>query len=229
MSELPKPYYEDDAVRIYHGDCREILSRLPRGVVVTDPPYNIGYHYAGYEDRMDEEGYWEMLGEMCRTPSVVLHYPEELFRLSWTLEEVPAEYVSWVYPANTPKQSRGIAWFGVTPDFSLAGQEYKNPDDRRVKRLIAEGKQARLYDWWEVPQVKNVSPEKTEHPCQVPLAVMLRMLAITPADIFIDPFMGSGTTLRAAKDSGRQAIGIELEERYCEVAANRLRQEVLFE
>lgn len=84
-----------------------------------------------------------------------------------------------------------------------------------------------LYDWWEEQQIKNVSAEKTEHPCQMPETVMRKAVGVTPVDLVIDPFMGSGTTLVAAKKFGKQAIGIELEERYCEIAANRLSQEML--
>ena len=86
----------------------------------------------------------------------------------------------------------------------------------------------RLYDWWEMQQVKNVSDERVEHPCQIPLALMKRILAITPlADPVIDPFAGSGTTLVAAKALGRRAVGVEMSERYCELMVERLRQGVL--
>ena len=87
---------------------------------------------------------------------------------------------------------------------------------------IADGKSARLYDWWEINQVKNVSKEKTSHPCQMPVEVMRRIIGIRPEDyIIVDPFMGSGTTIKMAKETGRRAIGIELDERFAEIAANR--------
>jgi site-specific DNA-methyltransferase (adenine-specific) len=90
--------------------------------------------------------------------------------------------------------------------------------------LIAQGREARLYDWWMYEQVKNVSDEKTDHPCQIPRKLMRRILRVTPFNgPVIDPFCGSGTTLVAAQELGRQAIGIESSEEYCEVAANRLR------
>lgn len=225
---LPKPYYEHGGITIYHGDCREILPHLPKGLTVTDPPYNVGYHHEGYADNLSVEDYQSLLLDSCRLPCVLIHYAEDLCAMSWTLEEIPDKMVAWVYPSNTARQWRGIAWWGAKPDFSLDGQDYKNPEDKRIKERIANGNRCKLYDWREVDQVKNVSAEKTDHPCQIPLTVMLRILTVTPSELVIDPFMGSGTTLRAAKDLGRQCIGIELEEKYAEIAARRLEQEVLF-
>ncbi len=170
-----------------------------------------------------------MLRLTCRTPSIVLHYPEDICALSWTLEEIPAAMVAWVYHANTPRQWRTLAWFGLTPDFTRDGQPYRNPEDGRVQKLMADGKQARLYNWWHTEQVKNVSAEKADHPCQIPLSVMRRALKVTPiTGKVIDPYMGTGTTLVAAKDLGLPATGIETSEAYCEIAAKRLSQEVLF-
>lgn len=190
--------------------------------VVTDPPFNIGYGYDVHSDKMDEYHYQEMLALTCRGPSVVIHYPEELFKLSRTLETIPEKMVAWVYPSNTRRQWRGIAWFNCKPDFSRAGQPYKNPADRRVAKLIADGKECRLYDWWEINQVKNVSADKTAHPCQMPLEVMLRILKVTNPKKVIDPFMGSGTTLLACKMLGIEAVGIDKSAAYCEIAQQRL-------
>lgn len=224
---LPKPYYSHGGITIYHGDCREILPQIEKGLIVTDPPYNVGYHYEGYADNLSTEDYQSLLLSACPLPCVLIHYAEDLCAISWTLEELPKKIVAWVYPSNTARQWRGIAWWGTKPDFSLDGQEYRNPQDSRIAERIANGNRCKLYDWWEVNQVKNVSAEKTEHPCQIPVTVMHRILRITPSEIVTDPFMGSGTTLRAAKDLGRQCIGIELEEKYCEIAAGRMQQEVL--
>jgi DNA modification methylase len=222
-----KPYYKDNYTTIYHGDCRDIMQNCRGGCVVSDPPYNVGYHYEGYSDDLDAEEYQELLRNVLYTPSVVIHYAEDICKLSWTLEEIPKKIVAWVYPSNTRRQWRSIAWFGIKPDFTLERQPYKNPTDKRIAERIANGQSARLYDWWEIDQIKNVGNEKTEHPCQIPLKVLDRILKITPAEFYVDPFMGSGTTLRAAKDLGRKAIGIEINERYCEIAAKRLSQEVL--
>lgn len=85
----------------------------------------------------------------------------------------------------------------------------------------AEG--AKLYDWWEINQVKNVSKEKTEHPCQMPLKVMMNIIGILPEGYTIlDPFMGSGTTGEACRLLGRDFIGIELDEKYFKIAKNRI-------
>jgi DNA modification methylase len=223
-----KPYYEHKGITIYHGDCREILPQFPKAIVVTDPPYNIGYHYDTYKDSLSEEQYRELIASTVRTPSVVIHYPEDMFGISSALNELPEKCVAWVYNANTPRQHRMIAWFGCEPDFSLVKQPYKNPTDKRIEALIQNGSAGtNLYDWWNVEQVKNVDEEKTQHPCQIPLEIMSKVLAITPDALIVDPFCGSGTTLRAAKDLGRKAIGIEIEEKYCEIAAKRLGQEVL--
>lgn len=222
-----KWYYSDDAVCIAHGDCREILPSLPKvDLVLTDPPYNVGYHYDSYTDDLAPEDYQQLLSDVLSQPSCVIHYPESICMLAWVLEEQPRKLVAWVYPSNTARQWRSIAWFGIAPDFDLDGQDYRNPEDSRIARRIANGERARLYDWWEIDQIKNVSAEKTAHPCQIPEAVMQRIVKITPAQTILDPFMGSGTTLRAAKDLGRKAIGIEIDEKYCEIAAKRMAQEV---
>lgn len=219
----PPSFYKDDLVKIYCGDARRIFPRLPHGLVVTDPPYNIDYHYEGGGDNLSIEDYQELLRAVCPLPCVTIHYAEALCALSWTLEELPEKMVAWVYPSNTPRQWRGIAWWGCKPDFTKDGQDYKNPNDKRIAKRIAEGKRARLYDWWEVNQVKNVGEEKTAHPCQIPLEVMTRILKITKCELVIDPFCGSGTTLLAAKKLGIPSIGIERNKNYCQIAADRVR------
>jgi DNA modification methylase len=219
-------YYRDDYVTLYHGDFRE-LQRPEDAVVVTDPPYNVGYHYSAYADSLAPMEYQTFLAAALVRPAVVIHYMESLFDLARTLGESPRKVVAWVYASNTPRQWRGIAWFGCEPYLSFGSQPYRNPKDKRIAERILNGKSARLYDWWEIDQVKNVSEEKTEHPCQIPLAVMQQILNVTPAESYYDPFAGSGTTLLAAKTLRKQVVGVEIDESYCEIIARRLSQEVL--
>ncbi len=156
---------------------------------------------------------------------VLIHYPEQIYKLSARIGMCPQRVVSWVYNSNTPRQHRDIAYFNVTPDFTKIRQPYKNPNDKRIQKRIAEGKTgAKLYDWWEINQIKNVSKEKTEHPCQMPLEVMRRVVGIIPDDyIIFDPFTGSGTTAEACKLLNRDFIGCEIDEVYYNIAMNRIK------
>jgi len=212
--------------KIYNDNCLNILPTLDAEnfIFVSDPPFNIGYHYATYKDNKPEKDYYEWLAKIFGNhPKVIIHYHESLYKFAFQVGEIPEKIVSWVYNANTPKQHRGIAFFGVQPDFSKVSQPYKNPKDKRIMKRIAEGKQARLYDWWQIEQVKNVSKEKTAHPAQMPLEVMKRIIGILPEDaIILDPFMGSGSTGVACMQLGRKFIGIELYEGYFSIAQSRI-------
>ena len=210
------------------GDCSEELPKInvkeKKFVIVTDPPFNIGYHYNNYKDNMGSQEYYEMLASIFQySPFVVIHYPEEIYKIAFQVGEFPDKVVSWVYNSNTAKQHRDIAFFGIKPDFKQYGQPYKNPTDKRIMQRIADGKTARLYDWWEINQIKNVSKEKTKHPCQMPLEVMKRIVGILPPDyIIVDPFMGSGTTGLACKELNRNFIGIEMDAEYYAIAQQRI-------
>lgn len=213
---------------LINKDCavglEEVVSRAENPVIVTDPPFNVGYHYDEYGDRMEEDAYYAFLARlmgMCPR-CVVVHYPEALYRLAAEMGRVPSRVVSWVYNSNTPRHHRDIAYFGVEPDFAGLG-EYKNPMDRRIAARIADGKKPIGYDWIYHDQVKNVSAEKCGHPCQMPLAVMLYVVRTLPKDAtVIDPFAGSGTTLLAAKRTGRSYVGFEISTRYYKIARARL-------
>lgn len=211
--------------KIYQGDCMDMLPTIKENfVIVTDPPFNIGYHYKNYKDRMKESDYFEWLGRIFSfSPFVVVHYPENIYKISWQVEQIPTKVISWVYNSNTPKQHRDIAFFGVIPDFSNAKQPYKNPTDKRIAERIKQGKSARLYDWWNINQVKNVSKDKTGHPCQMPVEVMENIIKLIPKEyIILDPFAGSGTTGVACKNLGRNYILIEKEPEYVEIINKRL-------
>lgn len=217
-----------DSIQLIQGNCLEELPKIraqhDKLIIVTDPPFNVGYHYNTYKDSMDDDDYYSMLGDVFQfAPFVVIHYPEEIYKIAFQVGEFPDKVVSWVYNSNTAKQHRDIAFFGVKPDFTKYGQPYKNPTDKRIMQRIADGKSARLYDWWEINQVKNVSKDKTAHPCQMPVEVMKRVIAILPDDYtIVDPFMGSGTTGVACKMVGRNFIGIDMDDTYVTIAKQRI-------
>lgn len=218
---------------LYCGDCRDVLFQIigdcDNPIIVSDPPFNIGYKYDKYKDKMNDDDYYTFMGEvfgMC--PSVIIHYPESLYKIAFQIGMFPERVVSWVYNSNTAKQHRDIAFFGVKPNFNKVRQPYKNPNDKRIQKRIAEGKTgAKLYDWWNINQVKNVSKVKTNHPCQMPLEVMTNIVGILPDDAtIIDPFMGSGTTGVACKKLGRKFIGIEMSTDYFNIAKTRIKEAV---
>ena len=213
-------------IKLYNQNCREIIKSIkPENcIIVTDPPFNVGYHYNSYNDRMPETEYFKMLDEVLQGQFVVIHYPEEIYKIAIQKGIAPQKVVSWVYNSNTGKQHRDIAFFNIKPDFTKVRQPYKNPNDKRIAERIKNGAGGgRLYDWWEINQIKNVSKEKTEHPCQMPLEVMMNIIGILPEDYTIlDPFMGSGTTGEACRLLGRDFIGIELDEKYFKIAKNRI-------
>lgn len=218
-------------IKLYNKNCLDILPELKTSnifkkiIIVTDPPFNIGYHYREYNDNMKDEDYWKMLYTLfIDIPSVVIHYPEYLHKLSIRLGKSPEKVCSWVYNSMLPKQHRDICFYDIKPDFSNIKQPYKNSSDKRILKRQYEGYEgASLYDWWNINTVKNVSNEKTEHPCQMPLEVMTNIVRLLPKNsIIFDPFMGSGTTGVACKQYGYSFIGTEIDEKYFNISKERI-------
>ena len=213
-------------ITIINDDFRKC--EIPKGITITDPPYNQGYAYNEYKDRMTEDEYVELLSKIPK-PCVIIHYPEETINLLPKALKVKCEQVvCWVYNSNTGKQSRVISWWGCKPDFRKVLQPYKNLKDKRIIDRIAKGKTgAKLYDWWEVNQVKNVSKEKTDHPCQIPEEIIRRIILTTvkEGEMVIDVFGGSGTTSKVAEDLGYNSTIYEIDESYCEIIKKRTNNE----
>ena len=208
---------------IVNKDFREC--EIPKGLTITDPPYNQDYSYNQYKDKIKTKDYIELLSKIPK-PCVIIHYPEETINLLHTAMGVDCEQViTWVYNSNTGKQSRSISFWGCKPDLRKITQPYKNPKDKRILQRIANGQTgARIYDWWEINQIKNVSKEKTEHPCQIPEEVIRRIILTTATDnqTIIDVFGGSGTTSKVANDLGFDTISYEIDTFYCSIAENRI-------
>lgn len=208
------------------GDARELVRDVPLDAyLISDPPYNQGYHYDTYKDDLALHSYLELLRRVFSgRRSVIIHYPEESINL---LPRVPGlgavqEVMAWVYPSNQAKQHRLATWWGCKPDWSRTPQPYKNPTDKRVAALVEQGRMARGYDWVEINHVKNV--QSAGHPCPLPdpLAERLVLSTTAPGDLVCDPFAGSGTVLRAALKHGRRAVGFDISEEYCRLARRRL-------
>ena len=209
-----KPYFERDGIAIYHGDCREILPGLAFDVVVTDPPYGIN-HPTDYYSRGR--------GSLARSKD----YPPvsgdtDPFDPAWLLE-LGRPTILWganYYSDRLPPSSGWLAWDKMRPhdlDQATAELAWSN---------VVKGARVFRYLW---NGMIRAGSDILEHPTQKPVDLMRWCLSLkwVPSGIVADPYMGSGTTLRAAMDLGRRAIGIEIEERYCEIAARRLDQLVL--
>lgn len=236
-----KPYYEDEWVTIYHADCADLLP-IAADAVVTDPPYGYGSYAT------DTDGF-PLLTDLIQSVScaAVFGYPELLVR--WCAETglVPTEWVTW-WPINGAcrgfnlaglrRESEHVAFFGKhllaslrqprDPKAIRRQYERKGKDDKGLSK--GEEATRRLGDvWTDTAPGLAFQSKKRLHPNEKPITLLQRLVAGTtpPGGIVLDPFMGSGTTLRAAKNLGRKAIGIEIEERFCEVAASRMGQEVL--
>ena len=215
-------------------DCLEGMPQLPSGYkycVVTDPPFNMGYHYNEYKDNKSEDEYFEWLADIVGDyPCVIIHYPESLYKFAFQIGKFPERVLAWVYNSNTPRQHRDIAYFGVKPDLNLVRQPYKNPTDKRIIERMARGCEgSKMYDWMEINQIKGnakTNYKGTIHPCQMPVEVMRRVVGCLPEEyVIVDPFMGSGTTALACIKMKRHFIGFELNEKYFTIANRSIKAE----
>lgn len=244
------PYYEDDVVTLYHADCRDLLDELIYDVVVMDPPYGTKW-YASDQDVLSPA----LLRRLAAVPTALFGYPERLCRLLGLAGLVPSEWVTW-WPTNggcrgfnlsgLRNESEHVAILG-RHRFGELRQARSDASRRMVladyqrHRLPGGSKEAdiqsngvlddcRLADvWTDSAPGLAFNFRSRQHPNEKPLPVMHRLVdgMSLPDQVVLDPFAGSGTTLRAAKDLGRRAVGVEIEERWCEVAVRRLAQEVL--
>jgi site-specific DNA-methyltransferase (adenine-specific) len=233
-----KPYFCEDGITIYHGDCREILPSLDRvDVVVADPPYpglkgatlrNLG---GGVSARRTE------------TKSVGTPWGEDLSGLAkaWDLCDFAMfVFCSYHFCAAVPG-AVGAPPIALVSWYKRNSMPSMNNVPQYETEFIWAFKKSSGLDWrklrgfYDIPmlqagcmaQERFVEDGVAVHPAQKPKDLIVSILKIG-GETILDPYMGTGTTLQAAKDSGRKAVGIEIEERYCEMAAKRLAQKVLF-
>lgn len=237
----PVPYYQDDAVAIYHGDCREVLPQLPSAahLLWTDPPYGVSYVGKTIDALEIHNDAAEDLPALLRDAFVACDtrmvagarfYIAAPAGPRGTDFRLALREVGWTF-------HQALVWVKHSMVLGYSDYHYQHedilygwkPGPGRIGRGNHNGTQ-----WYgdhsqtSVLQIDRPSRSE-EHPTMKPERLVATCLlnSTQPGDLILDPFMGSGTTLRAAKNLGRRAIGIEIEERYCESAARRLAQEAL--
>lgn len=209
---MTEPYYEDDAVTIYHADCREMLGALEGQMWFVDPPYGNGTDYGNGEPDTPE-ALASLLSDTL--PVILAAAPPAVVFVT------PGIWNLWAYP----EPSWVLAWtkLGSMGRNVLGGFNAWEPvlmyGHRRFYQDVYQattGAQAGGRDFRAV----------MGHPCPKPRKLLKWLVenATEKGEMVVDPYMGSGTTLRAAKDLGRKAVGIEQNERFCEIAAKRMAQ-----
>ena len=228
-----KPYYQDDAVTIYHSDALDILPTLPAGsidITLTDPPYVIGAVSAG--NMASKAGGW---ADMMNSALWFAAWYREVARLL-RHDGVFWSFCNWrslpvvmraAIDAQVPMTSLAVwdkEWIGP------GGVQGLRPSYELIALMCRPGFVVEDRGVADVIRHKTGGYKEHGHPAEKPLGLVARLLTLStlkPGALALDPFLGSGTTARAAKDAGLRCIGIEAEERYCEIAARRMAQEVL--
>ncbi len=214
-----KPYYQHAGITIYHGDCREVLPTLPKvDLVLTDPPYGISYASDHVCDTTTAE--WMKSTIQNDEDETLRDYVLELLRSDFAVfgslkSTVPSGTVATLVWDKGPASGMGDLRIPFKKSFEfifVGGKGWSGSRDEGV-----------IKNHWIVTRASM----GRVHPNQKPHTLIAYLLNKHPAALTVDPFMGSGTTMVAAKQLCRHAIGIEIEERYCEIAAKRLSQQVL--
>jgi len=205
-----RAYYQDQYTTIYHGDCREILPKLASAVLVTDPVWpNASVPLKGFEDPVRLFAEMWSAGDFYRAAVQIGCDTPPFFLSAVTL---PFFRHCWLEIARVGYKGRLL----MTGDVALL---FGQPPTVKPGQFVIPG---RCID-------ADSKGKQSAHPCPRKLNHVKWLIKwwSEQSDLILDPFLGSGTTLRAAKDLGRRAIGIEIEEAYCEMAAERMAQEVL--
>jgi modification methylase len=238
---LPEPYYSDESCTIYNADCEQIIASL-EGIDITfsSPPYNtiaptnptgmMAEHnhkqnvgYIEHQDNMPESEYQDWMRRVfssCQSVSYGLVWINHKTRYRDKRGVHPLEVFPWPFYSEIVWDRKGSITlnarkFAPSHEYVYGFGEPHFWDNSRNT----------LMSVWQINPERDIKG----HPCPFPVSIAARCIGAScpPGGIVLDPFMGSGTTLVAAKLEGRKAVGIEISEKYCEIAANRLRQRVL--
>jgi site-specific DNA-methyltransferase (adenine-specific) len=220
-------YYQDDLVTLYHGDCLELTDWVNADVLVTDPPYGIawkqtkGTYGPDMKNRPKQTYIVNSVAndETTEIRDAVLdlwgNKPAVVFG-SWRKPRPPlTEHRLIWHKAGMPPGAANAPFMTQDEEIYIWGQGFRksSPPLRSVIKT---------------QEHRPTAVRMTGHPTPKPISLMEILIDRTPAGVIADPFAGSGATLIAARNMGRQIIGVELEERYCEIIANQLQQQTLF-
>lgn len=216
-----KPYYDHAGIQIFHGDCREILPTLPKvDLVLTDPPYGVNQNTNNSRFSGGTAGNMAKRGKGIGSANGHAVVGDDKPFNPACLWNSADDFILWGwnnYPQHL-KQGACLVW--IKRNDAAFGSFLSDAE------VAWMSKGCGVYCWKDLSN--NAIANQRVHPTQKPQPLMTWCMGLFPAaQTILDPFMGSGTTLRAAKDLGRRAIGIEIEEKYCEIAARRMQQEVL--
>lgn len=220
--DFDTPYYSDDLVTLYHGSCTELLHWMEADVLVTDPPYGMNFRSNARREKLDR-----IVGDEDTTlrDTVVSLWGDSKPALvfgRWSVNPPRGERqrLIWHKASTSGMGNLHIPWGPNFEDIHVLGEGWKVSDtgQKRAGSVISTSQ-----------GVGGANGPENEwgHPTPKPVGLMEQLILRCPEGVIADPFAGSGSTLVAARNLGRKAIGVEIEEKYCEVIAKRLSEQVL--
>ena len=213
---MPNPYYQDNFVTLYHGDCLEITDWLEADVLVTDPPYG-----QSYKSNMDRGSRTDWHDPIQGDGDVKVR--DEALKL-WESEKAALVFGTW--KVQKPESTRQTVIWDKTPCGYMG--DLSIPFGSAHEEIYCLGKKGwtgkRDASIINAQMLMSNNSNRPDHPTPKPIGLMEKLISKTLGTI-ADPFAGSGSTLLAARNLGRQVIGVEMEEKYCEVIAKRMQQQ----
>jgi site-specific DNA-methyltransferase (adenine-specific) len=219
------PYYADDAVTIYHGDCRDVLPDIGSiDLVLTDPPFYLPANItASRRDWQRSNADFGIMSNYFAGTFAVLAKQLRQTGAFYTFCDSTSYAVFLHACYSLFDRTHCLVWDKGSGGL---GNGWRHSHEMILHGARTETEYADGFRT-DVLHVSRVHSGQLLHPSEKPVELMRELMLAHPDGLILDPFMGSGTTLRAAKDLGRKAIGIEIEERYCEIAAKRMSQSVM--
>lgn len=212
------PYYVDEWVTLYHGDCREITEWLAADVLVTDPPYGMAY-----ESNLSRDSRNVKIGRPVRGDDSTQSRDAAL--AAWG-DRPALVFGTWRVPKPSGVRAM-LVWHkrgaGGLGDLAMPWL----PTHEEIYVLGAGFVGKRSDAVLSVPPLMSGDRNRPDHPTPKPVGLMESLIMKCPPGVIADPFAGSGSTLEAARRQGRKVIGVEIEEQYCELIAKRMSQGVL--